>query len=86
MKRASTLPSSVHGKKGLAMVDSIQGVTGKFHSAILRSYPDIRHVGMDFLRNDMELAFDIRRRLPWCRNVADSDFIRYVIPYRIGDE
>lgn len=77
---------SVHGKKGLAMVDSIQGVTGKFHSAILRSYPDIRHVGMDFLRNDMELAFDIRRRLPWCRNVADSDFIRYVIPYRIGDE
>ena len=77
---------SMNGKSGLAMVDSIQEATGKFYVASLRAWPDIRNIDPEFVARDMRLAFDTRMRMPWCRNTSDSDFIRYVAPYRIGDE
>lgn len=77
---------SMNGKKAFAMVDSIQEATGKFSAASLRAWPDIRYIDPEFVGRDMKLAFDTRMRLPWGRHVSDSDFVRYVVPYRIGDE
>lgn len=38
-----------------------------------------------FLRENIELAFDSWQK-PWARSVPFTDFCRYVLPYRNGDE
>lgn len=77
---------AIYGKQALAMVDSIQEASGKFDASTLTPYLDIHYLNPEFIENDLKLAFKTRNRLPWSKSVSDKDFLRYVIPYRIGDE
>ncbi len=73
------------GKDALAEIDSTVRAESLSPSSF-QPYADIRHVKAAYLVHDIELAFKTRDSLPWCANVRDEDFMRYVLPYRIKDE
>lgn len=77
---------SVMGKRGIAMVDSLQKADGAFSAASLRADNDLTAMDLERMNDDIELAFRTRREMPWSVNVSEEDFIRYVLPYRIEDE
>lgn len=39
----------------------------------------------DYLRENIDLAFEVWNR-PWSKDLSFSDFCRYILPYRNGDE
>ena len=77
---------AVKGWAALPEVDSLQTARGKFSPSSLRTRNDLKHLDLARLREDIGLAFRTREEMPWSANVTEEDFIRHVLPYRVGDE
>lgn len=77
---------SEKGEKAMSFIDSIQNTDNSFHLDSIRAYNDIKHIDLERLNEDIKLAFNTYKEMPWSVNVTEEDFIRYVLPYRIEDE
>ncbi len=56
-----------------------------YHIVADSSKSDLSAITDDFLRENIDLAFDSWQQ-PWARDVSFPDFCKYILPYRNGDE
>lgn len=56
-----------------------------YHIVTDSSKTDLCAMTDDFLRENIDLAFDSWQQ-PWARDVSFPDFCKYILPYRNGDE
>lgn len=47
---------------------------------------DVEQISSEFLIENIELAFEAWRTLPWARDLSYDVFEQYVLPYRVGNE
>lgn len=73
------------GKEAIPRIDSLVKDEG-FSVGALTKYEDLRYIKSQYLLHNTNLAFKVRDSLPWCADIKKEDFLRYVVPYRIGDE
>ncbi|ADV42755.1 hypothetical protein [Bacteroides helcogenes] len=56
------------------------------HFVQKKTLPDVQCITADYLIENIDLAFEARKRYPWCAQLSFSEFCRKVLPYRIGQE
>lgn len=47
---------------------------------------DLRSIKADYLINNIDLAFDVWKNKPWCKDIGFDTFCNFILPYRIHDE
>lgn len=47
---------------------------------------DLLTIQADFLIEDIDLAFEVWGKYPWCRHLPESEFFRQLLPYRLKNE
>ena len=47
---------------------------------------DLLTVQADFLIENIDLAFEVWRKYPWCRHLSETEFFRQLLPYRLKNE
>lgn len=47
---------------------------------------DLQTVKADFLIENIDLAFEVWERYPWCRHLSEKEFFRLLLPYRLKNE
>lgn len=80
--------------KQLCRLDTCRFADGKEWEAFLTSgvfrklpeVPDLQKITASFLIENIELAFEVRNRYPWCKRLSFERFCREVLPYRIKNE
>ncbi len=76
----------------VALIDEFekkQGALGKRAVLHLFDYmpaTDREQLKADFLRENIELAFQARQQFPWAKEVSEELFINDVVPYAVMDE
>lgn len=67
---------------------SIEYVFRESDSAYLRQKPrpDVTAITSAYLIENIDLAFDVWRRYPWCRDLSFDVFCRKIVPYRVRQE
>lgn len=48
--------------------------------------PDLLAIRADFLIENIDLAFEVWKRYPWCSHLTEQEFCRLILPYRIKNE
>ena len=48
--------------------------------------PDLHAIRADFLIENIELAFEVWKKYPWCNHLTEEEFCRQILPYRIKNE
>nr|WP_281310764.1 transglutaminase-like domain-containing protein [Flavobacterium flavigenum] len=69
-------------KKGLDSVADVRGKLYKKESFL----PDLKNITAQFLIDNIDKAFEIREKSPFCKNLSDADFYEYILPYRVSTE
>lgn len=80
----SALASIDPGNKELVWhtVDSMCSVYGSSGIQVER---DIQTLSADFIIQDIEEAFELWEKSPWCQHLDFDDFCEYLLPYRVID-
>ena len=66
--------------------DEIVAQWKSFDYKKLLKVEDLDVMTVDFLIENIDLAFDAWEKRPWSRHYSFLDFCEYILPYRIGDE
>ena len=66
-------------------LDSIAKTRGKLQERET-FLPDSKHISAQFLIENIDSAFDVKEKSPFCRNISDADFYEYILPYRVSNE
>ena len=66
-------------------LDSVAKTRGKLQERET-FLPDSKHISANFLIENIDSAFDVKEKSPFCRNISDADFYEYVLPYRVSTE
>ena len=43
---------------------------------------DLQIIKADFLIENIELAFEVWKKYPWCRHLSEAEFFKKILPYR----
>jgi len=68
-----------------AWLDSVKAIRGNLYSHE-EFLPDLEHITAEFLINNIDKAFEVKRNSPFCKGISDTDFFEYILPYRVGYE
>jgi hypothetical protein len=66
-------------------LDSVTAVRGKLHEKET-FLPDSKHITSQFLIDNIDNAFEVRQKSPFCKDLTDAEFYEYILPYRVGTE
>lgn len=66
-------------------LDSVAKVRGKLQEREV-FIPDSKNVTAKFLIENIDNAFDVKQKSPFCKGISDADFYEYVLPYRVSNE
>lgn len=66
-------------------LDSVTAIKGKLHEKD-NFLPDLKNITAQFLINNIDRAFEVRQKSPFCKNLTDSEFYEYILPYRVSTE
>lgn len=68
-----------------AWLDSVKATRGNLynHEEFL---PDLEYITAEFLINNIDKAFEVKRNSPFCKGISDADFFEYILPYRVSYE
>lgn len=58
----------------------------RFSSILLESNYDAETITSNYLKENLEDAWDIWQNSPWSEKLTKEEFCEYILPYRIGDE
>ena len=47
---------------------------------------DLQVISSDFLIENIDLAFEVWKKYPWCRHLSEAEFFKKVLPYRLKNE
>ena len=47
---------------------------------------DLLTIKADFLIENIDLAFEVWQKYPWCRHLTELEFFKMVLPYRLKNE
>ena len=74
-----------NAEKEKKWLDSIKAVRGnlRMHKEFL---PDLEHITSQFLINNIDRAFEVRQKNPFCKDLSEADFYEYILPYRVNTE
>lgn len=74
-------------RKGVSQDTTFKHLLDSAGSRLIVGTPtmDDDTISSDFIRENIDLAFDSWSK-PWAKDVDFSDFCRYILPYRNGDE
>ena len=48
--------------------------------------PDLFAIRTDFLIENIDLAFEVWKKYPWCSHLTEQEFCRLILPYRMKNE
>lgn len=48
--------------------------------------PDLLAIRADFLIENIDLAFEVWKKYPWCSHLTEQEFCRQILPYRMKNE
>lgn len=48
--------------------------------------PDLLSISSEYLIENVDLAFEVWRKYPWCKHLSFDEFCRYILPYRLKQE
>lgn len=48
--------------------------------------PDLQAIRADFLIENIDLAFEVWKKYPWCNHLTEDEFCRMILPHRIKNE
>lgn len=48
--------------------------------------PDLHAIRADFLIENIDLAFEVWKKYPWCSHLTEEEFCRLILPHRIKNE
>lgn len=48
--------------------------------------PDLHAIRADFLIENIDLAFEVWKKYPWCSHLTEQEFCRLILPHRIKNE
>ncbi len=57
---------------------------GEFTNRTVKS--DLEYITADFLIENIDIAFEVRSKYPWCKQLTKKDFLSTILPYRIKNE
>ncbi|ADV44718.1 hypothetical protein Bache_2775 [Bacteroides helcogenes P 36-108] len=57
---------------------------GNFINRSIKS--DLEHITADFLIENIELAFEVRKKYSWCKHLTKKEFYSTILPYRVKNE
>ncbi|MFC5979095.1 transglutaminase domain-containing protein [Flavobacterium salmonis] len=66
-------------------LDSVTSFRGKLHE-YENFLPDLKHISAQFLINNIDRAFEVKQKSPFCKGISDADFYEYILPYRVDLE
>lgn len=66
-------------------LDSVTKIRGKLHD-YENFLPDVKHIKAQFLINNIDRAFEVKQKSPFCKGISDTDFYEYILPYRVDRE
>lgn len=66
--------------------DSLANIYGNPSPLTADEYLDMDSIKANFLIEDIELAFKIRKEIPVAAQLSPAQFYEYILPYRIGNE
>ena len=66
-------------------LDSVVNIRGKLQEKEV-FLPDSKYITTKFLIENIDSAFDVKQKSPFCRGISDGDFYEYVLPYRVSTE
>lgn len=72
------------GKDAAPQIDSLRQSMKRYPKNINDN--DARSLDSVFLIKSLETAFRTREKYPWCKDLTEDEFRRYVLPYRVGNE
>lgn len=78
----SNFKDEVTQKKWL---DSVVKVRGKLQEKVV-FLADSKHITSQFLIENIDSAFDVKQKSPFCKGLSDTDFYEYILPYRVDTE
>lgn len=70
----------------VAAWDSVEVVRGELHWGLAERVDDLTNISTEYLINNIDLAFQAWRELPWAQQLQFEDFCNYVLPYRGSNE
>lgn len=82
----SILPVLAEGAKNYFIPEEIVRKWKNFSFYSLPKVYDSQVITAPYLIENIDLAFEVREKYPWCRRLDFRDFCEWVLPYRIGDE
>lgn len=47
---------------------------------------DLQTIKADFLIENIDLAFEVWKKYPWCRHLSEAEFFKKILPYRLKNE
>lgn len=74
------------GGSAKAARDSVMREYGLINAITSNPIPDLESVTPEYLIDNIEWAFKVRKEQPWGKNVSFEDFCEFILPYRIADE
>lgn len=66
-------------------LDSVTAVRGKLNEKEVFLL-DSKNITAEFLINNIDKAFEVKQKSPFCKDLSDADFYEYILPYRVGTE
>lgn len=66
-------------------LDSVTAIRGNLHE-YEKFLPDLNHINAQFLINNIDRAFEVKQKSPFCKQISESDFYEYILPYRVDRE
>jgi hypothetical protein len=66
-------------------LDSVVKVRGKLQEKIV-FIADSKYITSQFLIENIDGAFDVKQKSPFCRDLSNEDFYEYILPYRVDTE
>ncbi|MFB9107043.1 transglutaminase domain-containing protein [Flavobacterium gyeonganense] len=66
-------------------LDSVTSIRGKLHE-YENFLPDVKNISAQFLINNIDRAFEVKQKSPFCKGISDADFYEYILPYRVNTE
>lgn len=66
-------------------LDSVAVIKGKLHEKEV-FLPDLKNITAQFLINNIDRAFEVKQKSPFCKDLTVPEFYEYILPYRVGTE
>jgi hypothetical protein len=66
-------------------IDSVAVIKGKLKETET-FIPDSKQITARYLIENIEYAFEVKEKSPFCKGISDIDFYEYILPYRVSTE